>query len=361
MNIVILGLSVTSSWGNGHATTYRSLIRGLAARGHKVTFLERDLPWYAANRDQPHPVGAQTEVYNSLPELFHRFEPMVKNADLVIVGSYVPEGIALGEWVTCTTEGVAAFYDIDTPVTVERLKAQTCDYLTPVLVRLYDVYLSFTGGSLLRSIERDFGSPCARPLYCSVDTTLYRPLWRNPLWDLGYLGTWSADRQAGLDALLLEPARRWADGRFAVAGPQYPDDIRWPPNVSRTIHLSPAEHAEFYGSQRFTLNITRDAMKRAGFSPSVRLFEAGACGVPIISDWWPGLDTIFEPGREILLSADADDTLRILRDTTNAERARIGEAARRKVLTEHTPDQRALQLEHYLEEVRGYARKAVPA
>jgi spore maturation protein CgeB len=360
MKIVILGLSATSSWGNGHATTYRSLIRGLAARGHQVLFLERDLPWYAANRDQPQPEGAHTEIYHSLQGLF-RYERAVKDAHLVIVGSYVPDGIAAGEWAVSVADGIVAFYDIDTPVTVENLKTGTCDYLTPTLVRLYDLYLSFTGGSLLRVIEQSFGSPLARPLYCSVDTSLYRPLWRTPLWDLGYLGTWSADRQPGLDELLLEPARRWPKGRFAVAGPQYPEDIRWPDNVTRTIHLSPAEHAVFYGSQWFTLNITRDAMKRAGFSPSVRLFEAGACAVPIVSDWWPGLDTIFEPGREILLSSSAEDTLRILRDTSVSDRARIGAAARKRVLNEHTPEKRALQLENYFEEARGYIRKAVPA
>lgn len=361
MNIVILGLSVTSSWGNGHATTYRGLIRGLAARGHQVLFLERDLPWYAANRDQPNPAGARTEIYRDLPSLFHCFEGAVRNADLAIVGSYVPEGVAVGDWVTSQARGVAAFYDIDTPITVEKLRAGDCDYLTPELVRRYHLYLSFTGGSLLRSIERTFGSPLARPLYCSVDTALYRPLWRNPIWDLGYLGTWSADRQAALDRLLLEPARRWSDGRFTVAGPQYPNDIQWPSNVTRTIHLCPAEHAEFYGAQRFTLNITREAMKQAGFSPSVRLFEAGACGVPIVSDWWPGLDSIFEPGREILLSANADDTLRILRDTSDRDRGRIGEAARRRVLGEHTPEKRAIQLEDYFEEARSSIRKAASA
>lgn len=361
MNIVILGLSVTSSWGNGHATTYRGLIRGLAARGHRILFLERDLPWYAANRDQPHPVGARTEIYSSLPDFFNRFESDIRNADLAIVGSYVPDGIAIGDCVTSIAQGVVAFYDIDTPITLERLRAGDCDYLTPELLRRYDLYLSFTGGSLLREIEHGLRSPLARPLYCSVDTTLYRPSWRSPIWDLGYLGTWSADRQAALDRLLLEPARRWPEGRFAVAGPQYPDDIRWPANVTRRVHLSPAEHTDFYGSQRFTLNITREEMKRAGFSPSVRLFEAGACGVPIISDWWPGLDTIFNPGREILLATNADDTLRILRDTSDRDRARIGQAARRRILSAHTPEKRATQLEEYYEEARGAVRKAATA
>lgn len=361
MKIVILGLSVTSSWGNGHATTYRSLIRGLATRGHNILFLERDAEWYASNRDEPRPAGCRTEIYQTTNELFQDFEPDVRSADLVIVGSYVPQGVVVGQWVTTVAGGVTAFYDIDTPITLEKLAAKDWAYITPALIRAYDLYLSFTGGPVLDTIERKWGSPCAGPLYCSVDTALYRPCACEVRCDLGYLGTWSQDRQAGLNELLLEPARRWPDGRFTVAGPLYPEDIVWPANVKREIHLSPRQHAAFYSSQRFTLNITRDAMKRAGYSPSVRLFEAAACGVPLISDWWPGLDTIFEPGREILLSASTEDTLRILRDLPDRVRARVAEAARARVLAEHTPEKRASQLEVYYAEARARKGEKVSA
>jgi spore maturation protein CgeB len=358
MNIVILGLSITSSWGNGHATTYRSLVTGLAARGHRVLFLERDVPWYAQNRDQPHPPGVRTELYDSTDQLFARYETQVRTADLVIVGSFVPEGAAVGEWVNATAEGITAFYDIDTPVTLEKLERGECDYVTPSLIARYDLYLSFTGGPTLHDIERRFGSPCARPLYCSVDPALYTPQPIEPRWHLGYLGTWSEDRQPALEHLMLEPARRWHRGRFCVAGPLYPEAIAWPANVERIVHLSPDRHARFYNSQRFTLNVTRAAMKRAGFSPSVRLFEAAACGVPIVSDWWPGLDTILEPGREILLSTSPDDTLRYLRDYSNEWRMAIGDAARGRILKEHTSERRALELEKHAAAVR---TKAAPA
>jgi len=212
------------------------------------------------------------------------------------------------------------------------------------------MYLSFTGGPTLRSIEREYGSPMARVLYCSVDPAQYRPVPQPCRWDLAYLGTYSDDRQPVLEELMLEPARRWRDGRFAVVGPMYPEDLRWPANVDREIHLSPREHPPFYGAQRFTLNVTREAMRRAGYSPSVRLFEAGACGVPVISDWWDGLDTLFEPGKEVLVAYNADDSLRYLRDLPDEHRVAIGEAARRRVLAEHTPEQRAKQLEEYLGE-----------
>jgi spore maturation protein CgeB len=354
VKIVILGLSVTSSWGNGHATTYRSLLKGLAARGHEVLFLERDLPWYAGNRDEPRPAGARTKLYQSADDLFAEYEEPVSEADLVIVGSFVPDGIAVGEWVTNVAHGVTAFYDIDTPVTLEKLahNPSAAEYISASLIPQYNLYLSFTGGPTLRYIEQHYGSPVVREFYCSVDTDLYVPLERPCRWDLGYLGTWSKDRQPGLERLMLQPASLWPSGKFAVAGPMYPASIKWPGNVERTIHLSPREHPTFYASQRFTLNITREAMKRAGYSPSVRLFEAGACGAPIISDWWEGLDTVFTPGREVLISGDAEDTLRWLRDLSETERLQIGAAAREKVLAAHTPRKRAQQLEEYVLEAR---------
>jgi len=352
VKIVILGLSVTSSWGNGHATTYRSLIRGLHARGHEILFLERDAPWYAGNRDQPGMAEATIEIYSSFETLVSGFESQVRAADLVIAGSFVPDGIAVGEWLLDSARGITAFYDIDTPITLDRLGNQTADYISPDLVRRYDMYLSFTGGPTLRHIESRFGAPMARALYCSVDPRFYYPEARRFRWDLGYLGTYSNDRQPVVDRLLMEPARQWPEGRFAVAGPAYPENIHWPQNVSRIFHLEPKLHRSFYTFQRYTLNVTRELMVRAGYSPSVRLFEAAACGVPIISDYWEGLDSIFEPGKEILVSQSADDTLRYLRDTSDEERRAVGQGARARVLAEHTFLHRAAQIEAYYEEVR---------
>ncbi len=349
-DIVILGLSVTSSWGNGHATTYRSLVRGLAARGHRVLFLERDQEWYAGNRDEPHPAGATTVLYDSVDELIATHERPVSDAGLVIVGSFVPDGARVGEWATSVARGRTAFYDIDTPVTLGKLAAGEREHITPELIPHFDMYLSFTGGPTLRFIESRYGAPMARGLYCSVDTGLYRPASRPRRWDLGYLGTYSNDRQPVLEGLLLEPARRWPDGRFAVVGPMYPEGIRWPKNVFREIHLSPREHPAFYAEQRFTLNVTRAAMKQAGYSPSVRLFEAGACAAPVISDWWDGLDSLFALGREVLVSSGPEQTLRYLRDVSEERRLEIGQAARARVLAEHTPEQRAIQLERYWKE-----------
>jgi spore maturation protein CgeB len=357
MKIIILGLSITSSWGNGHATTYRGLVRELLARGHEVLFLERDVPWYAANRDLPNPPYCHTKLYSSLDELKDSFTQEVRDADFVMVGSYVPEGVAVGEWVAATAQGITAFYDIDTPVTLAKLERGETEYLCPTLIPKYQLYLSFTGGPTLDRIEQQYGSPMARALYCSVDPQLYYPDECNPPWDLGYMGTYSDDRQPTLESLLLEPARQWEEGRFVVAGPQYPDAtcasqqrfaIAWTSNVERIEHLPPSEHRSFYNSQLFTLNITRADMVRAGYSPSVRLFEAAACGTPIISDYWEGIETIFEIGKEILIASSPEEVLRYLRETTEAERCAIGQKARDRVLAEHTAAHRAAQLEQYV-------------
>ena len=350
LRIVIIGLTITSSWGNGHATTYRGLVRELSRRGHHVLFLEHDKPWYAQSRDLPSPPYGRTCLYDSVEDLQQRFERDVADSDAVVVGSYVPQGVEVGAWVTGVARGVTAFYDIDTPVTLAKLERGDFEYLSPELIARYDLYLSFTGGPTLDRLERQYGSPCARALYCSVDPEMYFPEPREAKWDLGYLGTYSPDRQPTLDELLIEPARRWGTGRFVVAGPQYPDDIDWPANLERVQHLPPASHRRFYNEQRFTLNVTRADMVRAGYSPSVRLFEAAACAMPIVSDWWDGLDTLLEPGCEIFIARGADDALRILRETTEADRRATGQRARARILAEHTAAHRAVELEKYVNE-----------
>jgi spore maturation protein CgeB len=345
MRLIVLGLTLSSSWGNGHATTFRALLSAFAERGHRVLFLEREKPWYAANRDLPDPDFCELRYYDSLAEL-ELWREEIAAAHAVMVGSYVPDGTAVGAFVQDCARGVTCFYDIDTPVTLARLERGECDYLTPELIPGYEIYFSFTGGPTLTRLEREFGSPLARALYCSVDTERYRPLNVQKCWDLTYLGTYSDDRQPTLERLLIETARRCPERRFAVAGPQYPSSIEWPANIERIDHLPPAEHAAFYSASRFTLNVTRSDMIAAGWSPSVRLFEAGACAAPIISDTWPGIDELFAPDAEIILTESTDTVVRVLAE----DAAAMGERARRMVLSHHSAGRRAEQLEQDLTE-----------
>lgn len=348
LSIVILGQSITA---NSHATNYRGLVRELSARGHDVLFLERDIDGGRANRDLTNPPYGQTDLYGSLKELKNRFATVVREADFVMVGSGLQDGIAIGDWVTRTAQGTTAFYDVDTPATMAGLIKGEGEYISAAMIPRFQMYLSVTGGSVLEYIEEKFDSPKARPLYCSVDASLYFPEHREMNWDLGYLGAYSNDRQPALERLFLEAARHWNDGRFVVAGAQYPRSVRWPRNVKRFSHLPSTRHRAFYNSQRFTLNVTPAGMITSGFSPSVRLFEAAACGTPIISDSWPGIETFFKPDEEILISHSSDETLVYLEEISELDRRRIGYRARERVLSSHTARHRAAELENYILEI----------
>jgi spore maturation protein CgeB len=344
MKLVVLGLSITSSWGNGHATTYRSLLRGCHELGHETFFLERDVPWYAAQRDMPEPQFCEVLLYNDLEDLRSRMTDIVESADAVIVGSYVPEGIAVCKWVLATAKGVRSFYDIDTPKTLAKLNRGECEYMAVDLISKFEVYFSFAGGPILYRLEREYGSPAARALYCSVDTEVYFPERVAEQWALGYLGTYSPDRQGTLERFLIGPASRLPGERFVVAGSQYPPEFKWPKNVEHINHLPPDKHRRHYCKQRFTLNITRADMRRAGYSPSVRLFEAAACGTPIISDFWEGIENFFEPEKEVLIARNSSDVTNILRDLSYEELSVIGARARSRVLRDHTARRRAEEL-----------------
>jgi spore maturation protein CgeB len=354
--LVFIGLSLSSSWGNGHATTYRALLRGFAAIGQKVLFLERDVPWYAANRDLPDPDFCELGFYASVEELAQKFGPRIAGARAVIVGSYVPDGIAVLDLVLEQATGLKAFYDIDTPITLAVLDKGAEDYIAIRQIPRLDLYYSFTGGPTLDRLAQVFGAQRPRALYCAVDETQWRPMAIEPRWDLGYLGTYSPDRQPALDRLLVQPARRLPGMRFVVAGPQYPGSIDWPDNVERLEHVAPADHAAFYAAQRFTLNITRAAMVAAGWSPSVRLFEAAACGIPIISDRWNGLTELLPEPDAILIADSTEAVLAALTGVAELDRQRIGQCARSIVLDDHTGTARARGLLRHVEAAAGTGR-----
>jgi spore maturation protein CgeB len=352
MKITIFGLSITSSWGNGHATTFRALCQALAHCGHEIVFFERNLEWYQNNRDLPNPPYCEVKLYEDWKEVLPAVRAELRDSDAAMVGSYFPDGIAALEEMLASNIAVKTFYDIDTPITVRSLKdSGRTEYLHKEHLPELDIYFSFTGGPMLKELEQRLGCPFAVSLYCSVDPEKYRELPVNPEFecDLSYMGTYAPDRQPKIEELLGGPARRLPESKFIVAGPQYPESIAWPPNVQRIIHLNPRHHAEFYCSSRMTLNVTRREMVIAGYSPSVRLFEAAACTAAIVSDNWPGLDEFFTPGREILIPAHADDVVRYITNYDAAELRRMGRAARERVLTAHTSEVRAREFEQAVE------------
>jgi spore maturation protein CgeB len=347
LKIVILGPSLTSSLGNGAVATYRGLLRELSARGHDVLFLERGDATRVGRRDLPELRSGQVEFYGTLADLKSRYADTVRDADLVVVGSHMAEAIEIGEWITQHAQGATAFYDLDSAGTVAKLKHGKAGYISAPLIPRYQMYLSFTGGPLLESFETEHGSPMARPLYSGVDAKLFFPEQTDHKWDLGYLGAYSGERQPVLERLFLEPARRWSEGRFVVAGSQYPRSVRWSKNVKRIPLVPPAKRRAFYNSQRFALVIAPPNAAAIGYSPSARLFEAAACGTPVITEFWPGLDSFFTPDEEILVSHSSDEAMIYLEEISELERRRLGYRARERVLARHTMRHRAAELESY--------------
>ncbi|HZU87702.1 MAG TPA: glycosyltransferase [Stellaceae bacterium] len=345
MKLVVFGLSVSSSWGNGHAVLWRGLIRGLAARGHRTVFFERDVPYYARHRDLFALSGGRLVLYRDWTAVLPEAARAVEKADAAIVTSYCPDALAAGE-LALAAPCLSVFYDLDTPVTLARLAAgEPVDYIGPEGLARFDLVLSYTGGGALAALRERLGARHVAPLYGSVDPQQYRPAPPpTPRAALSYLGTYAADRQDALERLFIEPAGRRPAWRFLIGGAQYPDDFPWRPNIAFLGHVAPRDHPRFYAAAQATLNVTRGAMAASGWCPSGRLFEAAACATAILSDWWGGLDAFFEPQREIIVVHDSEDVLAALaRD--DAELVRIGLRARERALAEHTAARRAAELE----------------
>jgi spore maturation protein CgeB len=356
MKLVIFGLSISSSWGNGHATLWRGLCRALAARGHEIHFFERDVPYYARHRDLTDLAGGHLHLYPDWTSIAPLARRHLSDADVSMVTSYCPDALAASELGFNSPVPLRTFYDLDTPVTLNRLgSGEPVDYIGPHGLEGFDLVLSYTGGPALKELQRRLGARRAHPLYGHVDPAAHHPV--EPVErfraDLSYLGTYAADRQRALLDLFVEPARRAPHRRFCLGGAQYPAEFPWVGNIFFVRHLPPAEHPRFYCSSRLTLNITRRAMADMGYCPSGRLFEAAACGIPILSDAWEGMDRFFEPGREILVAHTTGDASAAL-ELSDAELAAIAYAARERVLSEHTADVRALELETMLESVHAH-------
>lgn len=355
MKLVIFGLSVSSSWGNGHATLWRGLCAALARRGHRVVFFERDVPYYANERDLWElPGGNRLVLYSDWNEVLPEAHRQLRDADVGMVTSYCPDGVPASEVVLDWCPGLRVFYDLDTPVTLSRLeRGEPVEYLGPRGLIDFDLALSYTGGRSLDALKQRLGARAVAPLYGSVDPEIHHPVAPDERYRavLGYLGTYAEDRAAAVRSLFVEPARRLPGKRFLLAGSMYDTSFPWQPNIYFVSHLPPADHPAFYCSPDWILNVTRRAMAETGYCPSGRLFEATACGAAVVSDHWEGLDQFFDPGSEILLAGTTEEVLAAL-DRSPEDRARIARAGQERTLAEHTADRRAIDLERILEDAR---------
>ena len=350
MKIVVFGLTISSSWGNGHATLWRGLCKALTKIGHEVTFFERNAPYYSAHRDWEQMPNGELILYDSWCDVLEQVRTSIVEADVAIVTSYCPDAIAATQEMLDASV-LRVFYDLDTPVTLDALRSGNCvAYLPTSGLRDFDLVLSYTGGDALNDLEDHLGASNAHPLYGHVDPDVHRPV--PPLGhyraDLSYLGTYAADRQPMLERLFVRAARLQPNKRFLIGGAQYPEDFPWTNNVYFVQHVAPADHSAFFCSSRVTLNVTRAAMAAMGWCPSGRLFEAAACGAVLLSDWWTGLDAFYAPESEILIADDTTAALAAL-DLSDETLRRIGQAARERTLAEHTCHHRARELCNLLE------------
>jgi spore maturation protein CgeB len=346
MKLVIFGLTVSSSWGNGHATLWRGLCSALGRRGHRVVFFERDTPYYAMNRDVFTLPGGELVIYDDWSVVQPRAQREVRDADAAIVTSYCPDALAATDLVVDAGRTLSVFYDLDTPVTLSRLRqGDGVPYIGKRGLADFDLVLSYTGGAALGALRSNLGARRVVPLYGHVDPDVHSPVETasKPQFALSYLGTYSADRQAALERLFTAPASQRPDLRFVIGGAQYPRDFPWSPNTFFLRHLPPTDHPAFYASSRLTLNVTRRPMADLGWCPSGRIFEAAACGTAILSDAWEGLEFFFTPGDEILVARDTGDVLAAL-ELSDAEIARVATAAREHTLAAHTSERRAEEL-----------------
>jgi spore maturation protein CgeB len=362
LKITIFGLTISSSWGNGHATPYRAILKALHRRGHHIVFYEKDVEYYALRRDFTKCDYCELVLYRTWSAVRDRALRDAAESDVVMTASYCSEGAQINNELLDFGKPLHVYYDLDTPISLNSLNNGDLPYVTRNQIPAFDLVLSWTGGDGLRELSERWGARMVRPLFGCVDPDVYRRVESRPEFTaaLSYMGTYAADRQQKVDDFFLEPARRREDLNFVLAGTLYPWHWQWPANVRRFDHVAPEQHPALYSSSRITLNITREDMARSGWCPSGRFFEAAACGTPIISDWWNGLGDFFTPGEEIVLARSSDDVMTAL-SMSDEELQNIACRARERTLSENTGDHRAEELLKYFEEAQGSTTNWVPS
>jgi spore maturation protein CgeB len=343
LKIVIFGLTISSSWGNGHATLWRGLCSALSRRGHSVVFYERDVPYYADTRDW----WEWARFYNDWEEALPQARRDTDAAEVAIVTSYCPDALAATGLILDSKAALKVFYDLDSPITLARLDSgETVPWVGERGYRDFDLVLSYAGGIALEKLRSVLGAKNVAPLYGSVDPEKHRPAsaCSHPGTTLTYMGTYSADRDRALNDLFIEPARQLPGRRFLIGGSKYGNTFPWLPNIFYSDHVAPAGHAAFYRSAPLTLNVTRGPMVEIGYCPSGRLFEAAACGTAVLSDFWQGIGSFYAPDEEILIARDTDEAMAALCRPAE-ELARVGLRARERTLACHTAEHRAREFE----------------
>jgi spore maturation protein CgeB len=351
LNIAFFGSSLVSAYWNGAATYYRGILRALAERGHRITFYEPDAFERQQHRDIPDPDWARVVVYPAENWGVQSALDGARGADLIVKASGVGIFDELLEAAVLERRergSLALFWDVDAPATLDRLERSPRDPFRS-LIPNYDFVLTYGGGDPVVRAYKRFGARECVPIYNALDPTTHFPVAPEPRFesDLGFLGNRLPDREARVEEFFLKAAAQCPERRFLLGGNGWADKSM-PANVRYLGHVYTRDHNAFNCTPLAVLNVSRESMARYGFSPATRVFEAAGAGACLITDAWEGIEMFLEPEREVLVAKDGGEVAARLRDLDLETARRIGRAAQRRILAEHTYAHRAAQVESVL-------------
>jgi spore maturation protein CgeB len=352
LDIAFFGSSLVSAYWNGAATYYRGMIRALAARGHRVTFYEPDAYERQKHRDIDDPPYAKVVVYSGTDEteVLTMLE-RARRADVVVKASGVGVWDELLEREVLNVRkpgGSAIFWDVDAPATLARVRENPSDPFKSLIPK-YDAVFTYGGGPPIVRGYTELGARVCVPIYNALDPSTHYPVAKQARFaaDLALLANRLPDREARIEAFFFDPARRLPEQRFLLGGNGW-QGHGVPSNVQTVGHVYTADHNAFNCSARLVLNVARDSMASCGYSPATRVFEAAGAAACLVTDYWEGIDMFLEPDREILVAKHGEDVARHLRDVSATRAREMGEAAKKRVLAQHTYAQRAREVEALL-------------
>jgi spore maturation protein CgeB len=356
LDIAFFGSSLVSAYWNGAATYYRGIVRALHGRGHRVTFYEPNAYGRQEHRDIPDPEWARVVIYPGDDEdAALRAVEDAGGADLVVKASGIGVFDPLLEQAVLQLqrqETLVVFWDVDAPATLDRIEQNPSDPFRQLIPR-YDLVLTYGGGEPVVQAYEGFGARRCVPVYNALDPTTHFPVPADPrfMGDLAFLGNRLPDREARVEEFFLGAAAALPDRTFLLGGSGW-SDKSMPDNVRYMGHVYTRDHNAFNCSPTAVLNVNRESMARYGFSPPTRVFEAAGAGACLITDHWEGIELFLEPGSEVLIARTGDEVAEHLRSLLPQDATRLGSAAHRRILSEHTYDHRAAQVEALLDAVR---------
>lgn len=365
MKIAFYGSSLVSSYWNGAATYYRGMLRDLAARGYDITFYEPDAYERQSHRDIDPPEWAKVVVYEASETAARQVIAEAAQAEVVVKASGVgvfDDLLLDGVIDAARPDALKIFWDVDAAATLEELRLAGPQHPTRRRLGDLDLVLTYGGGPPVIAAYEALGAPRCIPIYNALDPTTHHPVPPQARFegDLNFLANRLPDRERRVEAFFLRAAELSPDRRFLLGGSGW-DDKPTPANVRRIGHVGTADHNAFNTSSLAVLNVARDSMAEIGFSPATRVFEAAGAGACLITDAWEGIELFLKPDEEVLVARDGQDVADHLRALDPARARAIGEAARARILAEHTYERRGAEVDKLLRAERAKKRERVPA